>query len=63
MPARPLEIGTLTFAKKGDAVEHYREILYRYGVGVVIPEPDATHLYWLLERHPEAATKIGVGGG
>jgi hypothetical protein len=61
MPAKPLEIGTLTFAKKGDAVEHYREILYRRDVGVAIPEPDATHVYWLLERHPDAAAKIGIG--
>lgn len=27
----------------------------------MIPEPDATHVYWLLERHPEVADKIGVG--
>jgi hypothetical protein len=61
MPAKPLEIGTLHFAKKGDATEHYQNILYRHDIGAVIPEPDATHVYWLLERHPEAATKIGVG--
>jgi hypothetical protein len=61
MLAKPLEIGTLTFAKKGDAVEYFREILYRHDLGVTIPEPDATHLYGLLERHPEAVAKIGVG--
>jgi hypothetical protein len=48
-------------AKKGDAVEHFREILYRHDLGMAIPEPDATHLYWILERHPEAAAKMGVG--
>jgi len=61
MPAKPLEIGMLIFAKKGDAAEHFREILYRYETGVAIPEPDSTHIYWLLERHPEAAAKIGAG--
>lgn len=61
MPPKPLEIGSLSFAKKGDATEHFRQILYRHEVGSVIPEPDATHVYWLLERHPEATKKIGAG--
>lgn len=61
MPAKPLDVGDLRFARKGDAVEHFRRILYRYDVGVALPEPDATHIYWLLERHPEAAAKIGAG--
>src|SRR5438445_13709877 len=39
MPAKPLEIGTLTFAKKGDAVEHCREILYRHTVEPSFPNP------------------------
>jgi hypothetical protein len=61
MPSKPLDIGDLSFARKGDAAEHFRKILYRREVGVVLAEPDVTHVYWLLERHPEATTKIGAG--
>jgi hypothetical protein len=57
----PVEIGDLSFEKKGDASEHYRGILYRHEIGAIISEPDATELYWLLERHPEATAKIGAG--
>jgi len=44
-----------------DAAEHFRQILRRHDPGVAPSEPDATHVYWLLERHPEAAAKIGAG--
>jgi hypothetical protein len=58
---KPLDIGDLSFARKGDAAEHFRTILYRRDPGVALSEPDATHVYWLLERHPEAVAKIGAG--
>jgi hypothetical protein len=61
MAAKPLDIGDLNFARKGDAAEHFRRILRRHDPGVALSEPDATHVYWLLERHPEAAAKIGAG--
>jgi hypothetical protein len=61
MASKPLDIGDLNFARKGDAAEHFRKILYRRDVGVALSEPDTTHVYWLLERHPEAAAKIGAG--
>jgi hypothetical protein len=61
MPSKPSEIGDLSFARKGDATEFFRKILNQHGVGVALAEPDATHVYWLLERHPEAMVKIGVG--
>ncbi|MGM4917189.1 DCL family protein [Tardiphaga sp. 813_E8_N1_3] len=61
MAKKAIEIGGLLFGKKGDAVDHYRAILYRHAVGVPIPEPDATQLHWLIERHPESSSKIGVG--
>ncbi|WP_354258788.1 DCL family protein [Bradyrhizobium sp. F1.13.3] len=51
----------MSFARKGDPAEHFRQILYRRETGVALAEPDATHVYWLLERPPEAAAKIGVG--
>ena len=61
MPSKPLDIGDLSFARKGDAAEHFRQILRRHDPGVALSELDATHVYWLLERHPEAAAKIGAG--
>lgn len=61
MPSKPLDIGDLSFARKGDAAEHFRQILRRHEPGVALSELDATHVYWLLERHPEATAKIGAG--
>jgi hypothetical protein len=51
----------MTFSTKKDATEHFRKILYRYEIGKCIPEPDANELAALIERHPEADQKIGVG--
>jgi hypothetical protein len=56
-----IEIGSLTFATQKATVEHFRAILHRHGVGTTIPEPDATELRWLLNRHPWATQKIGCG--
>ncbi len=46
---------------QGDAEDHYRQILHRYDVGARIGEPDATQLFWLLERRPKSDSKIGAG--
>jgi len=59
--AKPLEIGGLYFPTKGKAIEHFRTILHRHDIGAPISEPDATQVRWLLDRHPEGETKIGVG--
>jgi Protein of unknown function (DUF3223) len=56
-----IDIGPLRFATQKAAVEHFRAMLYRHGIGVTIPEPDATALRWLLVRHPYAAQKLGSG--
>lgn len=56
-----LEIGGLTFSTKGAASEYFRVILHRHEIGSDIPEPDATELSWLLERHPEVSDKLGIG--
>jgi hypothetical protein len=61
MAKQPIEIGALSFPTKDAAKDFFRAILYRYPIGTVIPEPDATHLHWLLERHPDSATKAGRG--
>lgn len=57
----PVEIGALRFETKAAAQDHFRKILYRYQFGERIPDPDATELEWLLERHPEVNEKLGVG--
>jgi hypothetical protein len=56
-----VEIGGLRFPTKKAAEEFFKAMLYRYETGSPIPEPDATHLGWLLERHPEHRVKIGNG--
>jgi Protein of unknown function (DUF3223) len=58
---QPIEIGSLCFATKSAAVKHFQNILYRHAIGVPIPEPDATELGWLLERHHEYKQKLGAG--
>ena len=57
----PVEIGALRFETKGAAQDRFREILYRYEFEQRIPDPDATELEWLLERHPEFNDKLGAG--
>ncbi len=61
MAKKPVQVGGLNFASKGEAEDYFRSILYRFDIGQRIPEPEATELEWLLERHSEAADKIGVG--
>jgi bifunctional pyridoxal-dependent enzyme with beta-cystathionase and maltose regulon repressor activities len=48
MTSKPLDTGDLSFARKGDAAEHFRQILRRHDPGVALSEPDATHVYWLV---------------
>src|SRR6476646_11537962 len=61
MAKTPLQIGALRFPTRKAAAEHFRKILYGYPLYERIPEPDATHLHWLLERHHEFAQKAGAG--
>lgn len=61
MVSIPVEIGALRFPTKDAAKGYFRDILYRHVIGSRIPDPDATALSWLLERHPEVDEKIGAG--
>jgi hypothetical protein len=61
MPATAIEIGGLSFPTKEAAADFFRSILYCRPIGSPIPEPDATALHWLLERHPSFPSKVGVG--
>lgn len=61
MPAKPVQVGDLSFASKRDATEFFREILYRYELGDKVSEQDASVLTALLAMHPQSAAKIGAG--
>ncbi|PNQ73559.1 DUF3223 domain-containing protein [Erythrobacter sp. SAORIC-644] len=61
MPAQPIDLATMHFAKKGDAAEYLREMLNRYDRGDKVSAADAKVLQAALERHPEADEKIGCG--
>jgi hypothetical protein len=56
-----LQIGGLSFPTRKAASEHFRKILWGRPRYERIPEPDHTHLRWLLERHHEYAQKAGAG--
>jgi hypothetical protein len=61
MPAKPISLGSLQFASKGEAFEYLREILYRYDVGDRVGSADAAVVLAALLRHPSAASKMGAG--
>ena len=61
MPAKPITLGPLHFARRGDAVAHLKAMLNRYDVGDRVSSDDAVILRAALEHHPKAAEKIGAG--
>ncbi len=61
MPAHPLTLGGISFAKKGDALQHLKEMLNRYDPGDRVASGDAEVLKDALARHPEAIKKVGAG--
>lgn len=61
MPSKPVDLGDLHFAKKGDAVSYLHDMLYRYDLGDRVNHGDAVILMLALDRHPEAAEKVGYG--
>lgn len=61
MPAKPLSLGSMQFAKRGDAVAYLKSMLHRYDVGDRVNAEDTVILRAALERHPEFKAKIGGG--
>ena len=59
--SQPLEIGTHRFERKADALAFMKVMLNRYRPGDTVNADDGAFLVEALKRHPEAATKIGVG--
>ena len=61
MPAKPVSLGSMRFAKRGDAVAYLKDMLHRYDVGDRVSADDTLILRAALERHPDAKTKTGCG--
>lgn len=61
MPAKPVGLPSKTFAKQGEATAFFKAMLARYADGEFLNSVDEDILYELLQRHPEADQKIGVG--
>ena len=61
MPAKPMTLGPIQFAKKGDAYAHLRDMLGRYDIGDKVGATDAVILLAALQKHPNAEAKIGSG--
>ena len=59
--AIPVVIGELQFKTKKAAKDFFKAMLARYKDGEDINEDDSSHLYNLIERHPEESQKIGSG--
>ncbi len=59
--AKPVILATRAFAKQGDAWAFFANMLKRYTPGAKVLPADQADLAELLKRHPEAASKIGVG--
>lgn len=61
MPAKPVDLESMHFAKRGDAVSYLNEMLHRYDLGDKVSADDAIILRAALDRHPEAEVKVGCG--
>lgn len=61
MPPKPVQLGAMYFAKRGDAVAYFNDMLYRYDLGDRVSKDDAALLRLALDRHPDAVEKIGCG--
>lgn len=61
MAAKLVELPSKTFSKQGDAQQYFKSMLNRYEDGDYLNSDDEDLLYELLQRHPDAEKKNGVG--
>lgn len=54
-------IGGEVFATQAEARERFRNILYKYRLGETIDVADSQFMSYAVQRHPDAAAKIGLG--
>ncbi len=59
--AQPIIIGEITFAKKGDALIHFKDMLNRYEINEEVSLSDSEFLKAALRNHPEYNDKLGAG--
>lgn len=61
MARQPLTLNGINFNSQKDAINFFKEMLSRYRNGQTVTGEDHDVLMALLERHPEAERKIGIG--
>ena len=61
MPSHDVALSTIRFASKTEAKKHFKEMRDRYQDGQQVDKFDSAQLFELLQRHPEACEKIGLG--
>ena len=59
--AIPLDIGSMHFAKKADAIEHVRKLLGKYSIGSFLDAEDTSFCLALFARHSHFSEKAGSG--
>ena len=59
--AKPVVLSAITFSRQGDAKAFFSKMLQGYKPGDHVSTADEVHLRDLLDRHPDAVTKRGVG--
>lgn len=61
MPAKPISLAHIHFAKRGDAIIYLTDMLHRYDLGDRVSAEDSVILRAALENHQNATDKIGCG--
>jgi hypothetical protein len=61
MPSKPIMIGALEFASRGDAYAFLKGILARYDVGDKVNAVDSAVLIDAIALHPNSSSKINGG--
>lgn len=56
-----VDFGNIAFRTKGEALAFLRAMLNRYRPGDTVSEVDGAILLGALQRHPDAAEKMGSG--
>ncbi len=61
MARQSVNLPSKCFKSKTEATEYFRKMLNRYNDGEDLNQEDDAILFELLQRHPEAEEKIGIG--
>lgn len=61
MPSHPIILPSIVFKSKNDATSYFRDMLNKYKNGEIVNFEDDIFLFELVQRHPEAKEKIGIG--